>query len=61
MLLRIIGIAALWCVSCRAQPAFDVASVRPLPADARGWGGMEHTVTPTSLTMPHVSLGYMVR
>ncbi len=61
MRLRFIAALALCLAPARSQPAFDVASVKAIPFEARTFNGMRHTATPTSLTMLHVSLGYIVR
>jgi uncharacterized protein (TIGR03435 family) len=56
-------IAALALCGAGAQPplAFEVASVKAIPFDARTFNGMRHTATPTGITMLHVSMGYIVR
>jgi len=61
--MRLRSLALLACAVgvCAQTPSFDVASVKPVPFDARTFNGMRHTATPTSLTMRHVSLGYIVR
>jgi uncharacterized protein (TIGR03435 family) len=53
-------IALLVCVVAFAQePAFDVASVTP--AKGTRTSGYSHQITPTSLTMLHVSMGHCLR
>ena len=57
-------VAALACFAAGAQEqsaggAFDVASVKP--AAGIRTGGYRHQITPTSLTMLHVSMGHCLR
>jgi len=47
------------CAALSAQPAFDVASVK-IAAGVRT-SGYTHQITPTSLTMRHVSMGHCLR
>ena len=61
MKLLLIAAVTLWRAHAQSTPAFDVASVKAIPYDARTFNGMRHTTTPTSIAMLHVSLGYIVR
>jgi uncharacterized protein (TIGR03435 family) len=55
-----VALAILACTVAFAQaPAFDVASVTP--AKGQRTSGYSHQITPTSLTMLHVSMGHCLR
>jgi uncharacterized protein (TIGR03435 family) len=55
-----VTVAILACTAAFAQaPAFDVASVTL--AKGQRTGGYSHQITPTSLTMLHVSMGHCLR